>query len=328
LSSLRTDPDQGGHGGRTAARGVAICIATHRRPRGLERLLKSLERLTFTHGSEPAVGIIVVDNDPAGTASGVCAGLGQTYRWPLMYVAERRRGIPFARNAAVRTARSRGAELLAFIDDDEVPEPAWLDELIVALTEYKADVVTGPVLPRFEVEAPAWVHRGRFFELSRHETGTYLDRAYTNNVLVHSRVFDALPTPFDERKALSGGTDTHLFLRLADAGHRIVWSDRAVVHEWIPATRLTTNWLVRRAFRTSSNWSSCERELRPSLLGRAARIAKALGRIGQGMILLPVGLLAGRHLLVRSLQCLSMGAGSLAGMVGWEYDEYGVTHGG
>ena len=47
-------------------------------------------------------------------------------------------------------ARARHAQYIAFIDNDEAPSPAWLDELLAGLAEYDAGVVAGPVLPMFE----------------------------------------------------------------------------------------------------------------------------------------------------------------------------------
>lgn len=126
---------------------------------------------------------------------------------------------------------------------------------------------------------------------------------------------------------MSGGTDTHLFRRLIVAGERIAWADDAIVHEYNPFTRLTAKWLVRRSFRVSSNWSSTELELHPGMRVRAARFAKAIFRIGQGIALFPVGLVAGRHLLVRSGQFVATGAGFIAGMAGHELQEYRVTLG-
>ena len=84
---------------------------------------------------------------------------------------------------------------------------------------------------------------------------------------------------------------------------------------------------MRRAFRVSSNWSSSELELQPELRVRAARVAKAMARIAQGVVLLPVGVVAGRHVLVRAGQLLATGAGFIAGMTGHELEEYRVTHG-
>ena len=190
---------------------VVICVATHRRPLGLERLVKGLDTLEFTTCAPRSVTIVVVDNDPGKSAEATCKALEGASRFPLEYVSEPRRGIPFARNAAVYSARRLGAELLAFIDDDEVPEPAWLDQLLLVMHETGAGVVTGPVLPAFEEEVPEWIQRGGFFDRERHGTGSVQDRAVTGNVLLRTALLAEMPAPFDERKPLSGGTDTHLF---------------------------------------------------------------------------------------------------------------------
>lgn len=306
---------------------VAICVATHRRPLGLERLIKGLDSLEFTRCSPRSVTIIVVDNDPEKSAEQTCEAQRVASRWPLEYVSEPRRGIPFARNACVIAARRLGAELLAFIDDDEVPEPAWLDQLLLVMHDTGAGIVTGPVLPAFEGAVPEWITRGGFFDRERHRTGTFQDRAVTGNVLLRIGLLASMPTPFDERRPLSGGTDTHLFRRLITDGHRIAWADEAIVHEFNPPARLTAKWLVRRSYRVSSNWSSTEVELQPGLRVRASRFAKALLRIGQGLALFPIGLVAGRHVLVRAGQYVATGAGFIAGMVGHELDEYRVTLG-
>ena len=306
---------------------VAICIATHCRPLGLERLIRALATLAFTRRSPGAISIVVADNDPAGSAAATCEALRSAIRWPIEYVHEPRRGIPFARNACVNGARRLGAELLAFIDDDEVPEPLWLDELLLVMHDTGAGIVTGPVLPAFEGDVPAWIRRGGFFDRERHVTGASQERAVTGNVLLRLDLLDGMPTPFDERKPLSGGTDTHLFRRLIVAGERIVWADDAVVHEYNPSSRLTATWLMRRSFRVSSNWSSTEAELDPGMRVRASRFAKALVRIAQGVALFPVGLVAGRHVLVRSGQFVATGAGFIAGMTGHEMQEYRVTLG-
>jgi succinoglycan biosynthesis protein ExoM len=306
---------------------VAIGVATHCRPLGLERLLRGIASLELTRCSPRSVTIVVADNDPAASAAATCDALRSVIRWPIEYVHEPRRGIPFARNACVNGARRVGAELLAFIDDDEVPEPAWLEQLLLVMRDTGAGIVTGPVLPAFEEAVPAWIERGGFLARDRHATGAHPARAVTGNVQLRTDLLASMPAPFDERKPLSGGTDTHLFRRLIKAGERIAWADEAIVHEYNPATRLTARWLVRRSFRVSSNWSSTELELHPGMRVRAARFAKALVRIGQGVALFPLGLVAGRHLLVRSGQFVATGAGFIAGMTGHELEEYRVTLG-
>lgn len=317
----------GGSQHRPHAEAVAICVATYLRPSGLERLLLGIGALTFGHRTAPSITVVVVDNDPRGSASAGCDALRRSVPWPIVYVHESRRGIPFARNAAVECAREAGAAVIAFLDDDEVPSPEWLDEMLRVMEAHDAEIVTGPVLPQFEGAAPSWIVRGKFFERPRDVTGAPQRTARTGNVLMRSTVLDGIPGPFDERKAFCGGTDTHLFLRLSKAGHRIVWADEAVVHEWNPPSRLTARWLLRRSFRVSSNWSACEREIQPTAGVLGLRVLKATMRLAQGITLLPVSVLGGRAAVVRALQCVSIGAGSLAGLLGWELPEYRATHG-
>ncbi|HWK89903.1 MAG TPA: glycosyltransferase, partial [Longimicrobium sp.] len=282
--------------------------------------------LSAVPAAEPWV--VVVDNDPDGSARETCARLAPRLPWPLRYEHEPERGISAARNRAVAAARALGAEWLAFIDDDEVPEPRWLDELLRVQARYDADVVSGPVIRRFEGPVPAWVHRGGLFELPRHATGDRVEHPGAGNVLIRMAVLEGMEAPFDPRYGLSGGEDTHLFLRLAAAGRRMVWADEAVAYEWLPASRARAGWLLRRVYRAANTWSRCERELRPEARVAAVRGAKGIARIALGAALLPVSWLGGRHMVVKSLWYVCFGAGNLTGLLDLRYDEYKVTHGG
>ncbi|HEX2095675.1 MAG TPA: glycosyltransferase family 2 protein, partial [Longimicrobiaceae bacterium] len=239
---------------------------------------------------------------------------------------EPRRGVSSARNRAVAAARG-WADFIAFIDDDEVPEPVWLDELLRVQSEYDADVVAGPVLQRFEGEVPSWVRRGRFFETRRHPTGFPREDPGAGNVLIRTAVLAGMDEPFDERFSLTGGEDTHLFLRLAWSGRRMVWADEALAYEWTPPTRTRARWILRRVYRSANTWSACERELRPSLRVGAVRVAKGVVRIAYGLALLPFSWLLGRHMVVRSLWYVCFGAGNLTGLTGLRYHEYRTVHG-
>lgn len=117
---------------------VAVCVITYKRPIGLARLLDGLNALTFA-GDPPCVRCIIVENDESGTAATVCDEARAGFRWELESYTEPRRGIPFARNTAVARALET-ADFIAFIDDDEVPEPTWLDELLRVQREYRSDV--------------------------------------------------------------------------------------------------------------------------------------------------------------------------------------------
>jgi GT2 family glycosyltransferase len=195
---------------------------------------------------------------------------------------------------------------------------------------YDADVVAGRVLQCFDKEVPDWVLKGKFFEQYRHPTGQRLRGVYvaTNNVLIRTSVLkDMGEEVFDERFALSGGSDTHLFMRVEKAGYKMVWADDAVVRDWVPKSRANARWILQRAYRLGNTLSLCERDLRPSVVVRAARVAKSAKQFLQGFLLLPASVVLGWHVFIRALQHFFRGIGMLTGMAGVRYEEYRKTHG-
>lgn len=300
---------------------VAVCAATYLRPQGLTRLLEALDRLTFPRMGAAQVEVVIVDNDPGGSARAVCDALRPGLRWPLRYAWEEQRGISFARNRAVREA-APDADFIAFVDDDEIPEPTWLDEMLAVQREHAADLVAGPVVPEFEETVPDWIVRGRFFDLPRYATGERIEHAGTGNVLIRAALLREMAEPFDTRMALSGGEDTIFFLRLAREGRTMVWADEALIRETVPPSRARAGWILQRAYRVGNTWSLCERELRPSPKVSALRVAKGLARIAQGVVLLPLAAVRGWHVAVQAGRYISVGAGNLAGIAGVQYQEY------
>ena len=95
---------------------VSVIVVSRSRPGLLSRCLTGLGQLFY-----PAFEIIVV-TDPAGIQA--IAEMGWQGRIKVVGFDEA--NISAARNAGIEVA---AGELIAFIDDDAVPEPSWLDYL-------------------------------------------------------------------------------------------------------------------------------------------------------------------------------------------------------
>jgi GT2 family glycosyltransferase len=296
---------------------IAICIGTFRREKLLRELLVGISRLTFRRNAALQITVIIVDNDPLGSAQDTCQAAD--FRFPLRYVIEPRRGIAHVRNRAVREAGA--VDFLAFIDDDEIPSPEWLDELLWTHSEYKAEVVTGPVTPEFSAEVPEWIRKGRFFERPEFQTGSLLEKCSTNNALVSSEVFASVPG-FDARFQLTGGEDTHFFLRAHRAGFRIAWSQEAVVHESISIDRANLRWILHRGIQVGNSWVLCEMSLDPRPQVRLLRFGKAAGHLLTGAASTPISLFRGRAAVTRSVRKTCLGAGMITGLFGHNYLAY------
>jgi len=303
---------------------IAVCALTYNRPAGLRRLLDGLNALTF-RGQPPDLTIIIVDNDPEGSGRASCDPSAGAFRWPLKYVIEKRRGIAFARNAALDHVGD--ADWVGFIDDDEVPDPQWLDELLRVQCEYDADVVTGPVQPRLPESASRWITRGAFFDQRRYATGHRLQHAYTNNVIFRRAILTDLQLRFDHRWALMGCEDQHFFERIAMAGRKIIWADAAVVTEWIPKTRASARWILQRGYRYGNSTVCVERDLRPELRPHFYLLVRGAKRIARGLLFAPMKWVLGIDRMVTELRHICYGAGMFAGWFGLHYKEYRKTHG-
>jgi succinoglycan biosynthesis protein ExoM len=300
---------------------VAVCVATFQRPVGVRRLLECLAAQALAPG-QADVFVVVVDNDAEATAR--AAVQGARLPFPLVYEVEPERNISLARNRGVAAALARGAEWIAFVDDDEVVDEDWLSQLLRARLRHGADIVVGAMEAAYPPGMPAWLAQGVFYGAVPNLDGTPLSVANTGNVLVAAPLLAGAPGPFDPAFGRTGGSDSHLFMRLHREGARIVFASRAVAQEMIPESRARAGWVLRRAFRVGNTAMLAERAL-PT--GRPAmRLGKALLRLGYGVVMLPLGVL-GRAWLMRSMWNVAYGCGAVAGLFGIRYQEYKRLHG-
>jgi len=222
---------------------ITVCICTYRRPDKLSRLLSSFNELKWK--GHLWISILIVDNDSNESARAVVSEFKSRLECPVLYLVEPEQSIAKARNRAVENARS---DLIAFIDDDERPDPNWLISALQNMEAFCADGVLGPVKPEYLGDPPKWVIQGKFYERKRHETGTILTwkETRTGNVLMKRSIFLSRENLFRLQFA-RGGEDRDLFRRLIKQGYRFVWCDEAVVYESISPIRYSRQFMLKRA---------------------------------------------------------------------------------
>jgi succinoglycan biosynthesis protein ExoM len=304
---------------------VVLCVLTFQRPVGLRRTLEGIAKLDLPVDKSAELEVIVVDNDRAGSAREVVAGLQPAYPWPLEYAVQPDRGIPQARNRAVALTKERDGDLLAFIDDDEVPESDWLVRSLESGRRTGADVVMGRATPVFETRPPQWIINGHFFERVRFDTDERIrwNYARSSGVLIATKALSPLDSPFDERLRLTGGSDTRLFQRIETSGGKIVWADDAVVLDYIPEAKASWRWLVQRAYRVGNNRTLFLLYFEhPGLFRKVKRFGAGMYHALLGLAEMVVSIFHGRVALVRGAQQVAIGVGTAVGVLGVEYEEY------
>lgn len=295
-----------------------VGVLTYRRPECLERLLPVLvEQVAAMDGR-----VVVVDNDPDGGAE------PEARRWAargVTYVHEPEPGLAAARNRAFDEARD--ADVLVFIDDDEIPAAGWLCALVQGWQRWPCTAVAGPVRALFDGDVDPWIAGSGAFERRSLRTGTHVVGASTNNLLLDVGRVRRLGLAFDERFGRTGGEDTMFVHDLLRRGGTIRWCDEAEVHEPVRPERASRRWVLRRTFRAGTTWSRVALSLAGDghhrRLERLELTVRALWRIGSGLSGLARGVLS-RDVFrrARSVCATTSGAGMLAGAYGYRCYEY------
>jgi len=142
-AALEAQPSPAGPAGPDPA-AVSVVVCTRDRADELARCLASLSELAVAPRE-----VIVVDNAPGDGATAAVAA-----RFPgVAYVPEPRPGLSVARNTGIRAASGR---IIAFVDDDTLVHPRWLERLLLGFGDPDVLAVTGLVLPS-ELESPSQV---------------------------------------------------------------------------------------------------------------------------------------------------------------------------
>jgi succinoglycan biosynthesis protein ExoM len=305
---------------------VTVAIPTFRRPQGLARLLSALAKLD----TKASVTILVADNDADGHEGlDLCeATRGASYRWPIRAVIAPQRGIAQVRNTLVEAALvDPKMQFVAMLDDDEWPEPHWLDALLREQAATGADVLQGSILFAFEDKPDAWAETFDGMSDIRHASGPIDMLQGAGNLLIARAALEMLAAPrFDPAFALTGGEDRDFFMRLKAAGAHFAWSDEAVAHTFIPASRSSMKWALSRAYSIGNSDMRVFLKYGPSAAQRTREMAKIAGALLLSPLLFVI-LAFDANRRADALRRMFRAAGKVAALFGRQYNEYSVIHG-
>lgn len=303
-----------------------IAIATYQRPDDIARCLAATLPQVRAMDADPSNGvdasILVIDNDASGSARESVTAFESAL---VAYVIEERPGISAARNRAL--AESAGYDLLIYIDDDEEPQLNWLAQLVGCYLTSGAQAVAGKVISDLDGLDDQWILEGGYFERRPRRTGQEMSAAATNNLLLDLGHVARYRLKFDDRYGLSGGGDTHFTRRFVAAGGKIVWCEEAVVVDHVPTTRMTREWVRKRARRMGNSDVVVDLDIAPSGATRRYRrvrgLARGVARILAGGLMVLTGFVTRSvRRNARGVRLIERGRGMAGGAVGskeWEY---------
>lgn len=201
---------------------VAVTIAVYNEERNSRALIESLLR----QSRQPDEIVIVDDGSRDGTAR-IIRGYAEKY--PLIkYIHQQNRGPAAARNMAWRNA---DVDICVFTDGDCVPEPDWLEKLLVPFADPGIGATAGTyktlnvhsVLARFIGWEIAWKYRNVRGTVDAH--GSY-------NLAVRKGILEAIGG-FDETYPFPSGEDWDMTYKIS-ASSKLLFIPGAIVGHYHP----------------------------------------------------------------------------------------------
>jgi glycosyltransferase involved in cell wall biosynthesis len=230
---------------------IAICTM------GRNDLLRAtLESIAASDAVNAQWHIVLVDNNPDGSAAAVAAAFGQQFA--VDYVRESTPGASSARNRASALAKGRW---IIWIDDDVRVDAGLLAAYATAFRRWpEAEFFGGAVRVVFEQPSPPWLEASQdlllplYGQVSPGPDGTKIfdplgPLPITANCAVATEVqrrfpFDTKRGPRPGRLILRG-EDSDVTRRMIRAGMTGLWLPSAKADHWIPRPRQTTRELRR-----------------------------------------------------------------------------------
>lgn len=302
---------------------MTIAAITYQRPEGISRLLASIALLEPPSPGWTCDGIVVVDNDPEGSArSAVADNLPSA-----AYIEEHTPGISAARNRAVAAARDAGSSWIAFVDDDETVRVDWLRELTAAAEATDSVALVGGVEFHYPPDIPSWFLGLRVFESQRLVDAIPDNYFATNNCLICIDPYPVPPPLFAPEFGISGGSDHHLGRRIQASGGSIGYAPLAITDETLLSARMSGRSALKRLTRNGNVMVRVERAIADEFDGSEAA-ARAKGtfagaaRVGYGLVKALLGLRHGREGFAGGIRTSFVGLGQLSAGLNFTVREY------
>ena len=209
------------------------------------------------------------------------------------------KGVSGARNTGVALA---SGDVIAFLDDDAYAEPKWLEQLTIPMSmDPKVAGVGGWILPHWPGTPPAWFPETFYWILGCSyaglpESNEPIRNAIGANMAIRRQVFTSVGgfASGIGRVGLIplGCEETELCIRYTarTPDERFVLARDAVVHQWVPPSRLTWRYFWTRCWGEGISKAAVSflAGSETGLMAERQHVMRALPiELGQSLIALP-----------------------------------------
>jgi glycosyltransferase involved in cell wall biosynthesis len=229
---------------------ISVLICTYNRAHSLMKTLESVTAQSLPQGVD--LEILVVDNNSNDGTRQVAENFRRQFQGRFRYVLEECQGISYARNTGIRESKG---EILAFIDDDEIAAPVWLQNITSNLYSGDWAGAGGPVVSQWNWQPPAWWSDHSPFTLgplaawaSDPQVRLLAQPPVGANMAYRREAFDRFGVFRTDLgrvgKVLLHGEDTEFGRRLMAAGLRLCYEPSAITFHPVDKSRVSRKYFL------------------------------------------------------------------------------------
>jgi glucosyl-dolichyl phosphate glucuronosyltransferase len=231
---------------------ISTILCTYNRSGSLSKALQSIAASVLPETTEWEV--LVVDNNSSDPTKTVVQAFCEQYPGHFHYVFEPKQGKSYALNTGIRKA---SGDVLAFVDDDVIVEPNWLQNLTSPLQDGRTTGTGGRILPAQGFVPPDWLALEGPCNLvgalcayfnPGDAPGELKEPPFGANMAFRKEMFDKYGDfrtdlgPFPNNKI--GFEDTEFGRRLMNGGEHLQYVPSAVVYHEVPEYRVCKGFLL------------------------------------------------------------------------------------
>lgn len=234
---------------------ISVAICTYNRAKYLVNALEGIRRQSLPL---EYFEIIVVDNASTDDTQTICICKQQDLP-NLRYIYEPVQGLSKARNTAMQSSHG---EYIAYLDDDAIPCPVWLETILETFEQLKPKPVClgGPIYPLWESPKPDWIgtdveylfsllyfgDKSHWLKLPKYPFGANM--AFQRDALCQAGGFAQELGRLGSQHLLSG-EEYRLYRILIEQGRGLLYyHPQASVEHCISQQRINLKWMLERSY--------------------------------------------------------------------------------
>lgn len=232
---------------------ISVAICSYNRARFIIKALDSLFNQDF---DKKDFEVIVVDNNSTDNTLTVLKEYQEKHPdYNFRFYTEKQQGVAYTRNRGAKEAKG---SIVAYLDDDSIAQPGWLNTIYIFFANHPEVYSTGgKIIPYFLTDIPNWYSKYFFGLIGNFDQGAQVKQLTGQrypcgaNMAFRKEVFEEIGyfnTDLGRSgKGLLANEEKDIYLRILSAGKKVYYLPSVQVLHAVEANKFDKKYVYRHS---------------------------------------------------------------------------------